>query len=680
MSHTTSDTSNTDSHTKASGSYDLVLGTAGHIDHGKSSLIKALTGTDPDRLSEEKRRGITITLGFARIDLPDGRSMGVVDVPGHERFVKQMIAGASGIDVALLVIAADDGIMPQTIEHVAVLQTLGVRTCIVALTKIDMVDAEWVTFMKGEVESWLASTSYAGCPIVPVSSKTGEGLDELRAALQKAAEKTQRVHQGSTTRLPVDRVFTIKGAGTVITGTLWDGTVSPEDTLEILPSGKLARVRSVQVHGQTCDEASAGMRVALNLSNIKKDEINLGDFLAAPGCLHMTDRFDARITYLDVAKTGKPLKTGTRMHLAHGTREVLARVLLCNDIEQIASGQSALAQIRLEEDLPISWGDRFILRTYSPVSVAGGGQVLLAHPHRRSTLDAEEMKLIEASETGDIRQMVERVCSLAAGPLHTSEVARLIGISPAQAAEYLADLTQAGALTSSHSGSAASQSSAPTKSPTSSVPLPADDALFIAKNKKQQAIAAIERELIAFCADHPHERGITKEALHAQIAPHISDEGFEALLNWAVKAKSAVITGNVVGHPSSQQGAAVAEEKAAEQIHQALIAEGMTPRPIERILESCDLDASLAHRALAHLESNGKAIRIARDLYFDAATLDERIALVQQWISQHGAGTVAELKEPLGTSRKYAVPLLEHLDAQGITVREGDKRSLRPRR
>ena len=277
--------------------FDLVLGTAGHIDHGKSSLVLALTGTDPDRLAEEKKRGITIELGFAQLTLPDGRTMGVVDVPGHERFVRHMIAGATGIDVALLVIAADDGVMPQTIEHAAVLETLGISRCVVALTKTDMVDAEWVEFMESEVRSFLETTPYANAPIVPVSSKTGTGLDDLLMALQNACKGAQRVHAGEAVRFPIDRAFSIKGAGTVVTGTLWSGIVQPGDSLELLPQNVICRVRSVQRHGADVARAQAGNRVAMNLVGVGTDEVHPGDFAATPGTVVPSDRFDAQFPW-----------------------------------------------------------------------------------------------------------------------------------------------------------------------------------------------------------------------------------------------------------------------------------------------------------------------------------------------------------------------------------------------
>ena len=304
---------------------DLVLGTAGHIDHGKSTLVQALTGTDPDRLSEEKQRGITIELGFAQLELPDGSAMGVVDVPGHERFVRQMIAGSTGIDVALLCIAADDGIMPQTEEHLAVLQLLAVPTCVVALTKCDLVDEEWALFMEDEVRTRLAGTPYATAAIVPVSARTGQGLDMLREAIQLAARGTAGRAEQEAMRLPVDRSFTIKGAGTVVTGTLWSGIAHVGDEVEVLPSGLRTRIRGIQMHGQAVEQASSGHRTALNLNAVTTDDVRPGSFICTPDAVTPTDHFDVDITYLGLPDQDKPLETGCRVHVAHGTTECIGR-------------------------------------------------------------------------------------------------------------------------------------------------------------------------------------------------------------------------------------------------------------------------------------------------------------------------------------------------------------------
>ena len=314
----------------------LVLGTAGHIDHGKSALVKALTGTDPDRLAEEKERGITIELGFARLVLPSGRTMGVVDVPGHEKFVRHMVAGATGIDVVLLVVAADDGVMPQTREHLAIIDLLGIPRGVVAITKSDLADADWIDLVREDVRALLDGTSIEGAPIVAVSARTGEGLPELLAALDAIAEEAPARQANLPMRLPVDRVFTIAGAGTVVTGTMWSGTAARDDAVELYPSGKRGRVRSVQVHSEAVERAQAGQRVALNIAGLDKDEIARGDIVAEPGTLAVTDRFDARVTYLGKPGEDKPFESGTRVHVDHGTREVLGRVLLMDSAELLA--------------------------------------------------------------------------------------------------------------------------------------------------------------------------------------------------------------------------------------------------------------------------------------------------------------------------------------------------------
>lgn len=513
---------------------NVVLGTAGHIDHGKSSLIRALTGTDPDRLAEEKKRGITIELGFAQLKLPDGTALGVVDVPGHEHFVRQMIAGSTGIDLALLVIAADDGIMPQTIEHLAVLRTLGVKTLVVALTKTDLVDREWIDFVSGEIHAWLADTPYADADIVPCSSRTGAGLDELLVALQKAAARTEHSKFGSQLRLPIDRVFTIRGAGTVVTGTLWSGTARPGDLVEALPEGLTSRIRSVQMHSRPVDAAPAGNRVALNLPDLKKDQIHPGDFLAAPGSLQPTDRFDARVTFIDTAGNGKPLPSGARMHIAHGTREVQGRVLFMDGLKELATGQSAFAQIRLEEPLPVSAGDRFVIRTWSPVSVAGGGRVLLSYPRRRTSLTPNERELLQACETGDLQTAVIDVVKAQGQPVGVAAVARAIGAEREPVRTALEAAAENRKLV--RLGEAGSAEEA-----------------FATKSLRQRYVAGIERALIAFHAAHPGQAGLPKAQLARQVAPHLDTAAFEALLNEAVHDGKATVVGGA-SRPSELAG------------------------------------------------------------------------------------------------------------------------------
>ena len=632
---------------------NLVLGTAGHIDHGKSSLVLALTGTDPDRLVEEKKRGITIELGFAQLDLGNGLAMGVVDVPGHEKFVRQMIAGATGIDVALLVIAADDGIMPQTLEHVAVLQMLGVPTCVVALTKIDLCDEEWVDMVAEDVASYLAGTTFAGAPIIRVSSRTGEGVEDVRAALAKASKGAQALHRDAGMRQPVDRAFTIKGAGTVITGTLWSGTVSPGDTVEILPSHKTCRVRSVQMHDRPVDEADAGNRVALNLVDVKLDEVRPGDFLAAPGLIEPTSFFDAQMTYLDTAKSGKPLESGVRMHVAHGTKEVIGRVLFADGLKKLSPGETTFVQVRLEEPLPVSYGDRFIVRTYSPVFVAGGGMVLQAHP-RRSTNLYDERSVLEALAAGDRQEALNRVLALSSAPFTAKDLAWRFGMGEEAALSLLQ------AAVDAHKACRV------------------DDTWFATQPIVRRSVSAIEKELLSFHAENPGKAGLPKEELRHRCLPHIDASCFDALLDEAVSAKAAVVGGGVVGHPTAQGAIKQVEEDAATALGAALRGHGLTPPPLSDLAKQAGVDVALARRVLARMRDEGAVYRVSSELFYDGEAVRACKDAIADVLRNGGEGTIAGLKEAMGgISRKYAVPLLEAFDAEGFTAREGDARILR---
>lgn len=634
----------------------LILGTAGHIDHGKSSLVQALTGIDPDRLAEEKQRGITIELGFAELTLPDGSAVGVVDVPGHERFVRQMIAGASGIDLALLCIAADDGIMPQTIEHLTVLELLGVPSCVVALTKTDLVDKEWQTFIQGEVEAYLATTRYAGAPLVAVSSRTGSGLAELCDVLARAVRTTQPAKKDAAVRLPVDRVFTIKGAGTVVTGTLWSGQVQVGDEVEVMPSELLARVRSIQTHGRDTERAEAGMRTALNLNAVKKSDIRPGDFLITPGMLTSTDRFDAWLTYTDGGQGGKPLVSGTRVHVAHGTREVTGRVLLMDGQESLASRQSTYAQIRLDEPLPVSWRDRVVIRSYSPVRVVGGGTVLFAHPRRRTNLAAGERALLDALRSNDTAAACDAALAQEPHPVSASRLARAAGVDEKTAEKYLNDRCSTNALSIVGKG----------KPPH-----------YASRSVLARDMAALDNALVRFHTESPLQPGITKAELAQRSFKRIDPSCFDALLQQAAADERIITVDGLISHPQAGSGAKHAEEQAADALVTLLDAAGAAPPTVADLIARAGVTATLAHRALHSLEKQGQVVRIDQELYFSTCAFTALSDAVRRYLEAQGSATPAALKEAMGTTRKYAMPLLERLDALGITERDGDVRRLR---
>lgn len=629
----------------------LVVGTAGHIDHGKSSLIHALTGTDPDRLVEEKERGITIELGFAQLELPSGRTMGVVDVPGHEKFVRQMVAGATGIDVVLLVIAADDGIMPQTREHLAIIDLLGIDRGVVALTKADLVDPEWLDLVAEEVSALLEGTGIAGAGIVPVSSKTMAGLPALLESLDAIAGEAPSRQASLPMRLPVDRVFTISGAGTVVTGTMWSGTASRDDAIEVYPGGKTARLRGVQVHSHAVDKAQAGQRVALNIAGLSTDEISRGDIIAAPGSLSVTDRFDTRVTYLGTPGSERKLESGVRVHVHHGTREVLGRVLLMDD-DELAPGASGLAQVRLEEPLAPRYGDRFIIRSYSPVYTIGGGVVLDVLPPRRTTLKDHERELLDALLAGDLSRAAVGLLSARAMPMTSAQVANALGVPRAGVAD---DLNRA-KLERLKVGA---------------------DTYMVTAGALDDLVVAVERELRAFHDSDPKATGIAGGALRDRVDRRLTGKVFDGVLERAVDAGHAVVEGGQVRHPDAAVSALADLKEAIAGLLPALERQGLAPANVAGLSAETGIDAQVARKALTQLVSQGMVVRLGPEMHFAAPVIEQARERLVAHLTAQGSGTVGELREALGVSRKYAIPLLEYFDAQGVTKRDGDARTLR---
>jgi len=629
----------------------LVLGTAGHIDHGKSSLVEALTGTDPDRLAEEKARGITIELGFAQLTLPSGRVMGVVDVPGHEKFVRHMVAGATGIDVALFVVAADDGIMPQTREHLAIIDILGVSKAVVALTKADLVDAEWIELVTEEINKLLAGTSIEGAEVVAVSAKTKAGLSELLAALDRIADVTSPRQAAMPMRLPVDRVFTISGAGTVVTGTLWSGSAARDDPVEIYPGGLAGRVRGVQVHSAIVDRAQAGQRVALNISGIDTDEIARGDVVAASGSLSATDRFDARFTYLGLPGSDRSFESGSRVHVHHGTREVLGRVLLVEG-DTLAPGESSFAQVRLEEVLMPRYADRFIVRSYSPVYTIGGGMVLDASPPRRTNLKDQEIELLRALDQGDLARASLLLLAARGIPMTSAETAFRLGVAKAIAADAFnrADLKRLKA---------------------------GGETWFVTQDALHGMVKAIERSLLDFHSAEPKATGIATGALRDLVDRRIPFKVFDAVLEEAAAAKVVIVEGGRTRHPTAGFLAIADMESAAATLISIVQAQGLSPASLAELAAEAGVDIGAARGALGNLAKEGRVVRLGNELHFSAEAMELARGRLVTLLRERGRATAAEIRDALGVSRKYVIPLLEHFDAQGLTVRDKDYRLLR---
>jgi selenocysteine-specific elongation factor len=625
----------------------VVVGTAGHIDHGKSSLVQALTGIDPDRLKEEKERGITIDLGFAHLEVEPGLTLGIVDVPGHERFVRNMLAGVGGIDLVMLVVAADEGVMPQTREHLAICQLLRVRGGLVALTKVDLVEAEWLELVREDVRSVLRGTFLEGGPLVPVSARTGAGLDALRRALAGLARGVPARATDATFRLPIDRVFTIRGFGTVVTGTVAAGQVALDDRLEVYPRALQAKVRGIQTHGHPVAQAVAGQRAAVNLQGVERASIERGDVLAPPGLVRPTQAVDAVCELL--ADASLPLRARQRVRFHVGTSEVMARVLPLEGAE-VAPGARGYVHLRLEAPVVALPGDRYVIRSYSPMVTIGGGELLDVDPPRarRAARLARLAVLAGGAPEAVVEEHLRRAG--AAGARLASLRART-PLGPEALRVALASLAAAGRVAV------------------------VDRECWVHAEAVEALRAAARAALEAFHAREPLKPGMSKEELRTRLGV-ADDRVFLALLerfaaagDLAVDRDKVRLAGHAVRLDPRQQ--AVLDRLEAE-----FRTAGVAPPSLEEAFAR--LGVAPGDQALAQLLlEDRRLVRVREGLYFHAEALLAVQARVTEFLRAHPAITPQELKDLFGVSRKYAIPLLEHLDAQRVTVRVGDRRVLR---
>ncbi len=630
----------------------VIVGTAGHIDHGKSSLVLALTGTDPDRLAEEKRRGITIDLGFAFLDLGSTR-LGFVDVPGHERFVKNMLAGVGGIDLVLLVIAADESIKPQTREHFDICRLLGIARGLTALTKTDAVDADTLGLVRLEVEEFLRGSFLDGAPVVPVSARTGEGLDQLRAELQAIAALVPAKDACRHFRLPIDRAFAMKGFGTVVTGTLVSGAVAVEDEVELFPARQRVRVRGIQSGGQPVERAQAGQRTALNLAAVSLDDVRRGMVLAAPGRFVPTAQLDARIHLLPSARA---LKNRARAHFHQGAAECIAEVHLL-DGAQLCAGNSALAQLRLSEPLFVLPGDRFILRQFSPVLTIGGGVVLdaLAPRHKLARDGPGVRRFLTALETGSAAEILAALCEFDPRAWDLPSLVARTGRQESELRASAAELATAGTLRI-----------------ISPQPL-----LMVSAQLLADTVRRIGERLDAFHKSNPLVEGLSKEDLRERAAPGLGPELFRAALEEAARSAAITVTGDLVKRAGRAIALSPEEARAREQIEQAFARAGLAVPPVKEVLGKLAIESKRAQKILQLLLREGVLVKVSEELLFHRAAiaaLRERLVIYKQ--TRGDRLPIATFKELAAISRKYAIPLLEYLDRERVTRRAGDERIL----
>ncbi len=627
---------------------NVILGTAGHIDHGKSALVEALTGTHPDRLEEEKRRGITIDLGFAFLAAEDVR-LGFVDVPGHERFVRNMLAGAGGIDLVLLVIAADESIKPQTREHFEICRLLGIRQGLVALTKADLVDAETLGLVRLEIEEFVRGSFLEGAPIVAVSARTGAGVPNLRESLFQAARAAPARDTSNYCRLPIDRAFAVKGFGTVVTGTLVSGAAAVGDELELFPGGRRVRVRGLHSAGQSVERATAGQRTAVNLAGVELDEVRRGMALASPGRFRATRQLDARVRLLASAK---PVKNQSLAHFHAGTAETIAELVLLGS-ETIPAGGTGLAQLRLREPVLVLAGDRFILRQFSPMTTIGGGVAIdsLARRHRRG--DRAAIELLEALETGSREDALAALAQAETGGLTLEEAVARTAWAEGEVRATAESLEGAGRLR-----------------------IASRDPWVMAASATVAACASQAREVIeVFHAASPLAPGMPKEELRDRAARGLLPEIFSMVLDDLVRGKVLAVAGDLVMRAGRSVVLTAEEERARQQIEAAFEKAGLAVPRLAEILPRLPVDAKRAEKLVQMLLREGKLIKAGEDVVFHRGAIERLKGLLAAYKTKQGNKiSVPAFKELAGISRKYAIPLLEYLDRARVTRRVGDER------
>jgi selenocysteine-specific elongation factor len=628
----------------------VVVGTAGHIDHGKTSLVKALTGIDTDRLPEEKARGITIDLGFAFLEEPGGLTIEIVDVPGHERFVRNMLAGVGGIDLAMLVVAADEGVMPQTREHLSICSLLRIKGGLVVLTKSDLVERDWLELVRDDVIALVRATFLEGAPVLAASAKTGEGLVELRGALRRLAESVPERAMDQLARLPIDRVFTVKGFGTVTTGTLTAGRLGVDDRVQIYPKGVEAKIRGLQTHGHPVAEARAGQRTAVNLQGVERAAIERGDVLAHAGTLVPALLVDATLELLKDAP--RPVRTRTRVRLHAGTSEIMARVLLL-DRAELTPGETAFARFRLERPLVAQPGDRFVLRSYSPIVTIGGGTLLDVDPPRFKRRAPALVSHLALLQTGSPEAVLEEhVRHVGAAGVRFAALSGRVPFGPERLRRLLDGLVADGRV------------------------LVVDRDWFLHPESFTRLRGLAVGALEAFHGARPLRPGMSREELRGRAGS--ADERVFASLLGALEAEGVLRTErDKVRLATHEVRLSAEQQRVVDQVEREFLqAEAAPPGP-EEALARAGVRGDEEHELFQVLVQSGRLLRVKESLFFHASALETIQAKLVTMLRERREIGPGDIKDLLGISRKYAIPLLEFFDQRRVTTRVGERRVLR---
>lgn len=631
----------------------IVLGTAGHIDHGKTSLIKALTGIDTDRLKEEKARGITIELGFAHLQLPGGQLLGIVDVPGHEKFVKNMVAGATGIDIVALVIAADEGVMPQTREHLEICQLLRVKHGVVVLTKIDMVDSDWLDLVREDVSEYLSDSFLADAPVVEVSSATGQGLDELIQTLSRLVEQIPERETGHLFRLPIDRVFTMKGFGTVITGTSISGKIHTGDDVTIYPEGISSKIRGLHVHNKEVTEAGAGLRTAINLQGIEKMMLNRGDIFATKDSLRPTYMVDVVLDHLPSAP--RKLKNRAKVRFHAGTAEIISTLILL-DRDELNPGDTCFAQIRLDAPTAVLKGDHYVLRSYSPVQTIGGGEILNPLPGKKKRFSDAVLSQLTSLHTGGEKESVELFVAMSRFQgVEESELSFLANMSKKKLAEPLKVL----------------------KAQKRVIQFDKERGLLIHADFLQKAKDEIVGTIETYHKNFPLKTGLLKEELRSRTEGANNPKLFNYLIQQLSQEGNLVQEKEEVRLATHKVTLAQDQKETRAKLEAIYAKSGLQPPYFKDLKE--DFPGNMASQVLDVMVKEGRLLKVKEDLYFDRKAVEALEEKLVSFLKTDGEITTPQFKEMTGISRKYTIPLIEYFDLKQITVRVGDSRVLRKR-
>ncbi len=627
----------------------LVMGTAGHIDHGKTTLIKALTGIDCDRLKEEKKRGITIELGFAYLDLPDGTRLGIVDVPGHEKFIKNMVAGAFGIDFVLMTIAADEGVMPQTQEHLEICSLLGIKDGIVVVTKIDKVDEELLEIAIEEIKDFLKGTFLENSPIVPVSSYTGEGLDELTKVISEKVKKIKEKRSSDIFRLPIDRVFTLHGHGTIVTGTLIGGEIKEGELVEVYPKNLVSKIRSIQVHGQQVNKVTSGKRTAINLSDIKPNQIERGDVLGKPGSLFSSNLWDIELTLLP--SSPKPLKNRKEIHFHHGTKEVLGVIYLLEK-EFLEPGDTTIARIQFGQPMVGVFGDRFVIRSFSPLRTIGGGR-LLNPVAKKLKRFSKKISLLKDIKEGIPKNVILAQLKLnGIDGISLKKLKVMTNLSDTELRKNLEELKKEEQILESNN-------------------------VFYLESIFKDLENKLLQYIKEFFKSNPLEKGISQSRIYSEWGKDIPENIIHILLQRCYKNKKLILIKDKVTLPDREIKLTPEQLTIKEKIENLINKSSLIPITFTKLQEELKISKEKALPIIKFLVQEKVLIKVAEDIWFSSKHIKDIINKVLNFFSSKEELSPQDFKKLTGLSRKFSIPLLEYLDKEKITIRVGNVRKLR---